>query len=62
MARRPYALCGRSGRCAEHSPRKVGEMGVAWGPQTQNREEMSRRGGKLRVSIYSRVSSVPGNK
>jgi hypothetical protein len=61
MARHtPFA----GGRAAAPSIRlaKWGGMGVAWGPQTQNRGEKSRRGGKLRVSIYSRVSTVPGNK
>jgi DNA invertase Pin-like site-specific DNA recombinase len=58
MARPRYGLCGGLGRCAQHSPRKLEQLGVCRGPQTPKRTETSLRGGKLRVSIYSRVSTV----
>src|SRR5580658_4083239 len=58
MARARYGLCGGSGRCAQPAPRKVGANGCFPGPPKPKTWEISRRGEKVRVSIYSRVSTL----
>ena len=58
MARPRYGLCGGSGCCAHPAPRNVEETGILVGPQTQKGANTSRRGENVRVSIYSRVSTL----